>query len=225
MFRRPPVILVSAPSKLRTVNEVSFKQHDKRKVIGSKVNGFPLLALLAIRHRGGWRLEVTAHSQRGRFPSDVGRQTNTTIEQKLTWLEREAPRFDICLYNAGIDPFGGCSIGGMQGVTQNVLRDREVAVFSWCRMRGVPIVFVLAGDTSGWGLSARGSSRSTGSLSKRRAHAHSHFHGTDPLDLAAVCRPHSERHQHHTENGSGVWRDYRNDGITQLLGTAEPSGY
>ena len=29
---------------------MSFKQHDKRKVIGSKVNGFTLLALLAIRH-------------------------------------------------------------------------------------------------------------------------------------------------------------------------------
>jgi hypothetical protein len=156
MFRRPPVILVSAPSKLRTVNEVSFKQHDKRKVIGSKVNGFPLLALLAIRHRGGWRLEVTAHSQRGRFPSDVGRQTNTTIEQKLTWLEREAPRFDICLYNAGMDPFEGCPTGGMQGITQKVLRNREVAVFSWCRMRGIPIAFVLAGGYLGPELNRAG---------------------------------------------------------------------
>ncbi len=73
----------------------------------------------------------------------------STIERKLSWLEREAPRFDICLYNAGMDPFGGCSIGGMQGVTQKVLRDREVAVFSWCRMRGVPIVFVLAGGYLG----------------------------------------------------------------------------
>jgi acetoin utilization deacetylase AcuC-like enzyme len=72
-----------------------------------------------------------------------------TIKRKLTWLEREAPRFDICLYNAGMDPFGGCSIGGMEGVTQNVLRDREVAVFSWCRMRGVPIAFVLAGGYLG----------------------------------------------------------------------------
>jgi acetoin utilization deacetylase AcuC-like enzyme len=72
-----------------------------------------------------------------------------TIERKLTWLEREAPRFDICLYNAGMDPFGGCSIGGMQGVTQRVLREREVAVFSWCRMRGVPIAFVLAGGYLG----------------------------------------------------------------------------
>ena len=72
-----------------------------------------------------------------------------TIERKLSWLEREAPRFDICLYNAGMDPFGGCSIGGIQGVTQKVLSDREVAVFSWCRMRAVPIAFVLAGGYLG----------------------------------------------------------------------------
>src|SRR5690349_9380363 len=72
-----------------------------------------------------------------------------TIERKLTWLEREAPRFDICLYNAGMDPFEGCSIGRLQGVTQKVLRDREVAVFSWCRMRAIPIAFVLAGGYLG----------------------------------------------------------------------------
>jgi hypothetical protein len=92
-----------------------------------------------------------------------------TIERKLTWLEREAPRFDICLYNAGMDPFAGCSIGGMQGVTQKVLRDREVAVFSWCRTWGVPIAFVVAGGYLGPELECAGSSRSTGSLSKRRA--------------------------------------------------------
>jgi acetoin utilization deacetylase AcuC-like enzyme len=79
-----------------------------------------------------------------------------TIERKLTWLEREAPRFDICLYNAGMDPFGGCSIGGMQGITQKVLRDREVAVFSWCRMRGISIAFVLAGGYIGPGLAREG---------------------------------------------------------------------
>jgi len=71
------------------------------------------------------------------------------IKRKLTWLEREAPRFDICLYNAGMDPFWGCPIGGMRGVTQKVLRDREVAVFSWCRMRDVPVAFVLAGGYLG----------------------------------------------------------------------------
>jgi hypothetical protein len=37
MFRRPPVIFVFGPSRLKTLNEVSFKQHDKREVIGGKV--------------------------------------------------------------------------------------------------------------------------------------------------------------------------------------------
>jgi hypothetical protein len=51
MFRRPPVILVFAPWRLRTLNEVSFKQFAKREVTGSKVNGFTLLTLPAtIRH-------------------------------------------------------------------------------------------------------------------------------------------------------------------------------
>jgi hypothetical protein len=37
------------------VNEVGLKQHDKREVIGSKVNGFTLLALLAIpQSREAW---------------------------------------------------------------------------------------------------------------------------------------------------------------------------
>jgi acetoin utilization deacetylase AcuC-like enzyme len=72
-----------------------------------------------------------------------------TIERKLTWLEREAPTFDLCLYNAGMDPFAGCSIGGMHGVSQKVLRDRELAVFSWCQMRSVPVAFVLAGGYLG----------------------------------------------------------------------------
>ena len=37
----------------------------------------------------------------------------------------------------------------MQGVTQKVLRDREEAVFSWCRVRDIPIAFVLAGGYLG----------------------------------------------------------------------------
>jgi len=72
------------------------------------------------------------------------------------WLQPEAPRFDICLYNAGMDPFAGCSIGGMQGITQKLLRDREVAVFSWCRMRGIPIAFVLTGGYLGLDLDRAG---------------------------------------------------------------------
>ena len=40
MLRRPPVMLVFAPSRLKTLNEVSLKQHNKCEVIASKVNGY-----------------------------------------------------------------------------------------------------------------------------------------------------------------------------------------
>src|SRR5690348_13841858 len=54
MFRRPPVIVVFAPSRLRTLNEVNFKQHDKGEVIGTKVNGSPCST--PIRHSLGWEM-------------------------------------------------------------------------------------------------------------------------------------------------------------------------
>jgi len=93
-----------------------------------------------------------------------------TIERKLTWLEREAPRFDICLYNAGMDPFGGCSIGaGCRGS-----RKRFSATVRKPCSHGVgcgtfPSHSSLRGDTSGRSSTAQGSSRSTGSRSKQRA--------------------------------------------------------
>lgn len=71
------------------------------------------------------------------------------VTRNLAWLEREAPRFDLCLYNAGMDPYWGCPKGGMLGITQQVLRDREAAVFSWCRTRGIPVAFALAGGYQG----------------------------------------------------------------------------
>jgi acetoin utilization deacetylase AcuC-like enzyme len=68
------------------------------------------------------------------------------------WLEEVARRdlsFDLCLYNAGMDPFEDCSTGGKQGVTREVLADRERLVFDWCRERRLPVAFVLAGGYVG----------------------------------------------------------------------------
>lgn len=42
------------------------------------------------------------------------------IENLLTDLEREGD-FDLCLYNAGMDPHEGCSIGGLAGITRTTL--------------------------------------------------------------------------------------------------------
>jgi acetoin utilization deacetylase AcuC-like enzyme len=63
-----------------------------------------------------------------------------TIERFLA----EAPDFDLCLYNAGMDPHEH-SDGGLRGITQTVLEERERLVFSWCRDRRIPVAFALAG--------------------------------------------------------------------------------
>ncbi|HEY8287577.1 MAG TPA: hypothetical protein VIJ28_24620 [Chloroflexota bacterium] len=71
------------------------------------------------------------------------------VERCLDGLERQAPRFGLCLYNAGMDPFAGCAIGGLPGITLDVLRTREEMVFAWCRRREIPMAFVLAGGYIG----------------------------------------------------------------------------
>lgn len=71
------------------------------------------------------------------------------IVNRLKDLESNAPRFDLCLYNAGMDPYEGCGIGGLAGITMDVLAEREQIVFDWCRQRGIPVAFVLAGGYIG----------------------------------------------------------------------------
>jgi acetoin utilization deacetylase AcuC-like enzyme len=53
-------------------------------------------------------------------------------------------QFDLCLYNAGMDP---CELSdqGMPGLKQSMLARRERMVFDWCASRAVPVAFVLAG--------------------------------------------------------------------------------
>jgi len=77
----------------------------------------------------------------------------TTIEMRLAEI---GEGFDLCLYNAGMDPDERCSIGGWQGMTADILRQREECVFTWARERGVPVAFVLAGGYAGGALSQEG---------------------------------------------------------------------
>jgi acetoin utilization deacetylase AcuC-like enzyme len=68
-----------------------------------------------------------------------------TINRALTELDREGIEFDLCIYNAGMDPHEDCSTGGLSGITREVLAEREKEVFAWCKQRSLPIAFVLAG--------------------------------------------------------------------------------
>jgi acetoin utilization deacetylase AcuC-like enzyme len=70
-----------------------------------------------------------------------------TVRQRLADAERHD--FDLCLYNAGMDPCEECATGGLPGITRQVLADREGMVFKWCANRGLPVAFVLAGGYVG----------------------------------------------------------------------------
>jgi acetoin utilization deacetylase AcuC-like enzyme len=59
------------------------------------------------------------------------------------------PAFGLCLYNAGMDPFEGCDIGGLTGITRDTLAARERLVFDWCLEQQWPVAFVLAGGYLG----------------------------------------------------------------------------
>jgi acetoin utilization deacetylase AcuC-like enzyme len=63
------------------------------------------------------------------------------------------------IYNAGMDPFEGCSIGGLTGITREVLQRREKLVADWCRENNVPVLFVLAGGYEGPNLDLEGVAR------------------------------------------------------------------
>jgi acetoin utilization deacetylase AcuC-like enzyme len=75
------------------------------------------------------------------------------VERMLNSITQRRMSFDLCLYNAGMDPFENCSIGGLPGITREVLAQRERMVFDWCRDRDLPIAFVMAGGDSGFRLS------------------------------------------------------------------------
>lgn len=55
----------------------------------------------------------------------------------------------LVIYNAGMDPYEKDQIGGLKGITKNVLRIRENLVFSRCEQRKVPVAFVVAGGYIG----------------------------------------------------------------------------
>jgi len=74
------------------------------------------------------------------------------IERALQDARRAGPRFDLCLYNAGMDPFEECSIGGLDGITREILAARERLVFDWCREAGTAVAFFPAGGYVSPGL-------------------------------------------------------------------------
>jgi acetoin utilization deacetylase AcuC-like enzyme len=79
-----------------------------------------------------------------------------TLRRVLDEVDRQGASFDLCLYNAGMDLSEDCSTGGLSGITQDILAERERLVFKWCSARRLPIAFVLAGGYIGDQLDEKG---------------------------------------------------------------------
>ena len=78
------------------------------------------------------------------------------IASELKDIENCGPPFDLCIYNAGMDPSEDCDTGGLEGISREMLAERERIVFHWIRRRGIPVAFVLAGGYTGPNLNESG---------------------------------------------------------------------
>jgi acetoin utilization deacetylase AcuC-like enzyme len=93
------------------------------------------------------------YEDRGRFTLDTvldAADYLPTLRRRVDALDPSA--FDLVLYNAGMDPFERCQVGGRKGMTEERLAEREETVFAWCRDNGLPVAFVLAGGYTNGGF-------------------------------------------------------------------------
>jgi acetoin utilization deacetylase AcuC-like enzyme len=96
---------------------------------------------IAVADFDGYTPDVAAHST-----LDLVRDASeylTTLRDRLFALG--VIPFNVVLYNAGMDVDERCSIGGLAGITQAILAEREQIVFEWVRAQEVPVAFVPAG--------------------------------------------------------------------------------
>jgi acetoin utilization deacetylase AcuC-like enzyme len=72
-----------------------------------------------------------------------------TVEKALKSLEG----VEFLIYNAGMDTHERA--GGLNGITLEIIQEREMRVIDWARAQNVPIVFALAGGYTWSGLTLK----------------------------------------------------------------------
>jgi acetoin utilization deacetylase AcuC-like enzyme len=94
-----------------------------------------------------WQVDVSVHEYDSYEPWERG--SVRVVGSKQSYMDEVRAalagvvfRPALCLYNAGMDAFGG-------KVDDEVLAKREQCVFDWCAERLVPVAFVIAGGYLG----------------------------------------------------------------------------
>ena len=97
-----------------------------------------------------WGEDPSAARSEGASTLDVVRDVEKylpTLEARLDALRGH--NFDLIIYNSGMDPHEDCKVGGLKGITDLVIAEREEMVFDFAKSEDCPIAFVLAGGYTG----------------------------------------------------------------------------
>jgi len=84
------------------------------------------------------------HTENGVFTQVSNAKVYLEEIKKLPLYLRKF-RPDVVIYNAGMDVYEGDRLGGIPGVTEDILRGRDSFVFKTCRNLGIPVTFALGG--------------------------------------------------------------------------------
>ena len=96
-----------------------------------------------------WRSTDARHH---RVTVDMADDYLEAVEESLAHLEG----VDLVIHNAGMDPHEGCGVGGLHGINNAVLAEREQIIAEWLQRTGTPAAFALAGGYRGPGLDIDG---------------------------------------------------------------------
>lgn len=72
-----------------------------------------------------------------------------TLERLLSAAEASITAGDLLIYNAGMDIHEDCRIGGLAGITTDIIRQREQYVSEWAAAHSLCVAACLAGGYAG----------------------------------------------------------------------------
>jgi acetoin utilization deacetylase AcuC-like enzyme len=118
----------------------------------SLIQGFPKIRQMDVSMNGFDRYESTENCNL--YITPRAGDYMEAMDKCLNKCLKEPP--DLVIYNAGMDPFRGCSIDGSIGVCEATLHKRDHIIINSLRRQGIPIAFALAGGYVGLNLSQEG---------------------------------------------------------------------
>jgi acetoin utilization deacetylase AcuC-like enzyme len=86
-----------------------------------------------------------AHQPHIRLHVSDAQRYMTTLHDLLAHVESCIKPGDLLIYNAGMDIHEDCQIGGLEGITTEIIRAREQYVSEWANAQSLSVVACLAG--------------------------------------------------------------------------------